>query len=188
MSYIDEMMPGVTVNHSFLLGSKVMKYDKQCFEFVWTGGSGFHGAGMGRTKSNYIRYSHNNKKGFLGISLNSLKGTEFSDSLYEPVLLCLDKTEVTRLNFRIIKGENEFSYSFNDDIATKESQWRIIFLNDKEDKTDFLELHLTRTQIKNRIPEGFFPWISIKTKNLIKNNQCSRKIIHAITLMSFISS
>ena len=159
MSYFDELANGgVTVTSSYMLGSRIMKKEKMCFEFVWESGPGYHGIGVGLPNNKYIRYRHDSSSSFFGSdgeSSNKVSGQSFGESHGEPIMLCFDRSNTANLQFHAIKGSTTRTYTCN--FISSDTNWRILAYNcGNTGSEDKLKLHLIKKEMKNTMPDGFF--------------------------------
>ena len=181
MSYFDEYSNLRTVNGTKQLGTKIMQFNKMCYEFAWKGGNGYHGLGFSFSSSTYARYAHDVSSNFAagGLSSSSFSGPVIKGSLNEPILLCLDKSSISSLKLHVINASATRTLTFTSSSVSSTSEWKMILYNGYSaySYSDVVELHLRKSEIKNKIPGGFVPWMSEGNK-CIERCSCKRNSFH----------
>ena len=189
MGVFDERIYGrMKVNYTFMTGTKIMKMKKVCYEFCWEGGDGYFGAGFGTSQSIYVRYRHVEEGGIGRNGVNIVvSGDAFLGAKYEPVMVCLDRSDLSNLQFIIKKGSLTRIGKFSSSSINENTKWKLILWNyEKSDGVDFVELHLRKSQIKNQIPDGFSPWLIERT--CVKMSSCNRNNLFLLVTQFIIFS
>lgn len=189
MSYFDEDRPIFNVNKTFQRGTTMMRFAKLCYEFVWRGGAGQPGPGVGISTNLYIRYSHTAAQG-IGrgkISSESYSGPSVKAKLGEPLMICFDKTAVSTLKFYVLNRSSTLTYTLSSDEATSETDWRIVLYNGNyATNPDTVELHLRKSKMKIPIPSGFIPWM--KESKSFERNLRKKSSLHSLIYIILIVS
>ena len=179
-------IPIFVIGYNALIGTSYISSQKKCYEFVWKSGDGRHGPGFGFSKSVYIRYRHDlpTEMGSKGLT-RSPSGDSFSGDIGEPVLLCLDVSDQNNMKFHIIKGDKKRSSGINLSTIPSPMKWRLfLWSSENSSKSDIVELHLRKKNIKNKIPEGFSAWLGDKRDAEFCRNKTSLHFIVSIIFLS----